>query len=68
MYCTGYDSGIDVRDTVPAERDGGEAIEEDDDAKQRDGEEPGGVEPNPREVDANLLSKVSPETQMNTRW
>jgi hypothetical protein len=48
-----------VRDGISAGGDGGEAIEEDDDPEEGNGEEPSGVESNPREVDRNLLPKVA---------
>ena len=51
-----------VRDGISAGGDGGEAIEEYDDPKEGNGEEPSGVESNPREVDRNLLPKVASAT------
>ena len=54
-----------VRDGISAGGDGGEAIEEDDDPEEGDGEEPSGVESNPREVDPNLLTKVASGTDKN---
>ena len=50
----------DVRDSVPVGGDGREAIEEDDNAKQGDWQQPGGVESDPGEIDANFLSEVPP--------
>ena len=59
----------DVRNSVPVGGDGGEAVEEDDNAKQGDRQEPGGVESDPGEIDANFLSEVPPgETKHMYRY
>ena len=53
-----------LRNSIPVCGNGGKAIKEDDNAKERDREEPGRVESNPSKIDANFFTKIPPVGQI----